>query len=95
MNKLNKLVNKEELLNLPFAKDYVAEYVEDGCTQDEAEGFLYNLLKGEGAIFTRKVGEVEVPKAEWSEGDWEHFELNGSVPTLPIIEEYFKEPEIN
>lgn len=95
MNKLNKLVNKEELLKLDFAKNYIAEMIDDGCTQDEAEGFLYNMLKGEGAIFTKKVGEVEVPKAEWSEGDWKHFELNGSVPTLPIIEEYFKEPERN
>ena len=95
MSKLDKLVNKDELMKLAFVKSYIAEYVEDGCSEDEAEVFLYNLLKGEGAIFTRKVGEVEVPKAEWSEGDWKQFELNGSIPTSPIVEEFFKEPEIN
>ena len=95
MSKLDKLVNKDELMKLQFAKDWISNLVEDDCEVEDAENDLYNMLKGEGAILTKKVGEVEVPKNEWTETDWEHFNSNGSIPTLPVIEEYFKEPEIN
>ena len=95
MNKMDKVINKDEILTQGFAKDWIADKKDDGYTQEEAENSLYNMLKGEGAIFSKKIGEVEIPKTEWTQLDWEHFNLNGSVPTVPVIQEFFKTPDMN
>ncbi len=95
MNRMDKVINNGEILAQGFAKEWISDKIDDGYTQEEAENSLYNMLKGEGAIFTKKVGEVEIERSQWTESDWDNFNFNGSVPTIPVIQEFFKTPDIN
>ena len=86
MNDLQNLSNYEEVAEK--MKKQIISHMQEGSTQDEAEQYVYMILKGEGFVYSRKVDTIVVPTNKWTETDWELNRINGAIPMYPVYKEY-------